>query len=86
MTAPAVDLLLYLLDEAFAGDGWHSLLSNLRDTTPAEWRWTPPGGRRSICDVVRHVGGCKFMYETRLARGGGTHSSSVGGRLVGPPG
>ncbi len=63
MTAPAVDLLLYLLDEAFAGDGWHSLLGNLRGVTPEEWCWTPPGGRRSICDVVRHVGGCKFMYE-----------------------
>ena len=25
--------------------------------------WVPPGGRRSICDIVQHVGGCKFLYH-----------------------
>src|SRR5262249_33225346 len=63
MTNPAVDQLLYLLDEAFAGEDWHSLLGNLRAVAPDEWLWNPPGGERSIRDLVGHVGGCKFMYE-----------------------
>jgi len=63
MTTAAVGQLLYLLDEAFAGEDWHSLLGNLRAVAPEEWRWVPPGGDRSIRDIVQHVGGCKFMYE-----------------------
>jgi len=29
MTTPVVDQLLYLLDEAFAGEDWRPLLTNL---------------------------------------------------------
>ena len=54
---------LYLLDQAFAGDGWHSLLTNLRAASEADWTWVPPGGSRSIRDVIRHVGGTKYMYQ-----------------------
>lgn len=60
---PAVDQLLYFLDEAFAGEDWHSLLTNIRTVPPEAWAWVPPGGHRSIRDIVQHVGGCKFMYE-----------------------
>ncbi len=63
MTAPAVSQLLYLLDHAFDGTDWHSLLGNLRSVKPADWLWVPPDGQRSIRDIVRHVGGCKFMYH-----------------------
>ncbi len=63
MATAAVDQLLYLLDEAFEGEDWHSLLTNLRDVAPEEWRWVPPGGQRSIRDLVQHVGSCKFMYD-----------------------
>jgi uncharacterized damage-inducible protein DinB len=63
MTEPAVDQLLYLLDEAFAGDDWHSLLGNLRAIAPEEWLWKPTGGDRSLRDLVAHVGGCTFMYD-----------------------
>ncbi len=63
MPTPAVDQLLYLLDEAFEGEDWHSLLGNLRDVAPEGWRWVPPGGQRSIRDLVQHVGSCKFMYD-----------------------
>ena len=63
MTAPAVDQLLYLLDEAFAGEDWHALLRQLHAITPVEWCWAPPGGQRTIRDIVQHVGGCKVMYE-----------------------
>ena len=64
MTTQAVDQLLYLLGAAFESqDDWHSLLGNLHDVTPEEWSWAPPGGRRSIREIVRHVGGCKLMHE-----------------------
>ncbi len=63
MATAAVDQLLYLLDEAFEGEDWHSLLTNLRAVAPEEWRWVPPGGQRSIRDLVQHVGSCKFMYD-----------------------
>ena len=63
MATAAVDQLLYLVDEAFEGEDWHSLLGNLRDVAPEEWRWVPPGGQRSIRDLVQHVGSCKLMYD-----------------------
>lgn len=63
MATVAVNQLLSLLDEAFDGEGWHSLLANLRSVAPEDWRWTPPDGHRSIRDIVAHVGACKFMYE-----------------------
>lgn len=62
MSAPAVSELLYLLDTAFEGT-WHSLLDNLQPVTPEDWTWVPPGGHRTIRDIVQHVGGCKFMYQ-----------------------
>src|SRR4051794_6547716 len=65
MTDPTTTMAqyLYLLDEAFEGGKWHSLLGNLRSVTPADWDWVPPGGRRTIRDIVRHVAGAKFMYH-----------------------
>lgn len=50
------------MDEAFEGTAWHSLLGNLQGVTSEDWLWVPPGGQRSIRDMVGHVGGCKFMY------------------------
>jgi hypothetical protein len=55
--------LVYLLDEAFGGPDWHSLRSNLQTLRPADWGWVPPGGQRSIKDIVQHVGSCKLMYH-----------------------
>jgi uncharacterized damage-inducible protein DinB len=64
MTAStAITQLLYLLDEAFEGTDWHSLIGNLRPVTNEDWLWIPPGGSRSIRDIVQHVGGSKFMYH-----------------------
>jgi hypothetical protein len=71
-TPPAIAQLLYLLDEAFeATTNEHSLLGNLGSLRPEDWLWVPAGGSRSIRDIVRHVGGCKYMYHD-YAFGGAT--------------
>ncbi len=64
MATDGVQQYLYLLDEAFDGaTGWHSLLGNLRTVTPESWEWVPPGGERTVRDIVQHVGSCKYKYE-----------------------
>jgi uncharacterized damage-inducible protein DinB len=63
MSTPAVAQLLYLLDAAFEGPDWHALVINLQAVQPDDWAWVPPGGQRSIRDIVGHVGGCKYMYH-----------------------
>jgi hypothetical protein len=59
----ALDEYLYLMDEAFGGDDWHSLMTNVKDVGPDEWRWVAPGGVRPIGEMVSHVAGCKNMYQ-----------------------
>jgi hypothetical protein len=63
MKISALTQILYLLDDAFAGHDWHSLLINLSSVTPDESLWVPPGGRRSIRYIVRHVGVGKYIYQ-----------------------
>ena len=64
MTRAAVDQLLYLMDQAFDGEGHeHSLLANLRSVPDEAWGWIPPAGRRSISAIVGHVTACKWMYD-----------------------
>ncbi len=63
MARAAIDEYLYLLDAAFAGPDWHSLLTNLCAVEPRDWLWLPPGGARPIAEMVAHVGACKYMYE-----------------------
>jgi hypothetical protein len=65
MAAERVSELLELLDEAFQGPRWHSLLRNLESVAPDDWLWVAPGGQRSIRDIVAHVGACKFMYDNQ---------------------
>jgi len=63
MSRTAIDTLLSLLEDAFEGDPDQSLLANLRDVRDDEWLASPPGGRRSIGDILEHVGWAKWMYE-----------------------
>ena len=63
METTAISHFLYLLDEAFQGTEWHSLLGNLNSLTPEDWTWVPEGGERSIRDIIQHIGGTKFMYH-----------------------
>jgi uncharacterized damage-inducible protein DinB len=62
MSQAGVEQILYLMDEAFEGSREHSLLANLHSIGPRDWLWTPPGGGRSVRDIVAHVGDCKYMY------------------------
>ncbi len=71
MTTTAIEHYLYLLDDAFMGPDWHSLLSNLNTVAPEDWTWTPPGGERSIRDIVRHLGSGKLVAHNQ-AFGDGT--------------
>jgi hypothetical protein len=52
-----------MFDHAFDGPRWHSLIGNLKPVTPDDWLWVPPGGRRSIRDIVDHIGGGKRIYQ-----------------------
>lgn len=85
MTVAVIDQLLYQLDAAFESEDWHSLLGNLRAIASEEWCWMPPGGSRSIRDIVQHVGSCKFMYENHAfgnATLGWEHPLVMGGEAL----
>ena len=80
MARAAVDALLYLLDDGFEGGRWHSLLGNLADVAPEEWRWVPPGGDRSIAAMVHHVAVRRVAETTYFAvslKNGAPGSSSA---------
>ena len=59
----ALDTLIWLIEEAFAGDPSHSLLANLHDLREEDWTATLEPGGRSIADILEHVGWSKWMYE-----------------------
>ena len=61
MPTPKIDELLLLMDRAFA-DSEHSLLKNLASVREDSWSQIPQGGKRSIQNIVAHVGMFKFMY------------------------
>jgi uncharacterized damage-inducible protein DinB len=69
MSRPAVEALLYLLDEAFEGRGLEesnesqALLTNLATVDAASWRGKVSGATRTIESMVLHVGACKIMYD-----------------------
>jgi uncharacterized damage-inducible protein DinB len=58
----AIDTLVWLIDDAFRGDPQHALLANLHDLPDHLWSAVPPGGGRSIADMLEHVAWSKWMY------------------------
>ena len=64
MATAGLDQYLYLLDDAFEGGRWHSLLGNLTEVPGADWETVPSGGSRSVRSIAQHVGECKRMYES----------------------
>jgi hypothetical protein len=77
MASPAVNALLYLMDEAFAGPGIEesgesqALITNLATVSESDWFARPPGVERTIAWMVIHLGTCKIMYDD-YAFGDGT--------------
>ncbi len=69
MSRGAVDLALYLIDEAFRGRGIEesnesqALMTNLATVPETAWRAVLPGADRTIEKIVLHVGSCKVMYD-----------------------
>lgn len=61
MPTPKIDELLLLMDRAFA-ESEHSLMKNLGSVHEESWERIPDGGKRSIRNIVAHVGMFKFMY------------------------
>jgi uncharacterized damage-inducible protein DinB len=58
-----IEILASLVEEAYRGAASSSLLANLRDLREEDWIAAPPGGCRSIADILEHAGWCKWMYE-----------------------
>ena len=63
MSRANIEQMLYALDQAFEPAHPHALLANLASLTDEDWAWVPPGGGRSIFEIVRHVGEAKFAYD-----------------------
>lgn len=49
------------LDAAFEGDA-ASVIANLATVREEDWTWLPPGGARSIRELVQHIGSSKLLY------------------------
>ncbi|MGB3307698.1 MAG: DinB family protein [Thermomicrobiales bacterium] len=65
----AVNELLIMFDHVleehgFGWDHWHSLLWNLHNVAPDEWTRLPPGGGRTIRELVVHMGSTFLMYAS----------------------
>ena len=58
-----IDSLCWQITEAFESGTSDSLMSNLKNIHDDDWSALPPGGGRSIADILEHVGWCKWMYE-----------------------
>ena len=57
------DHVLEETSDQFGWDHWHSIIWNLHNVEPEQWRQVPPGGGRPIRDFVIHLGGTFLMYE-----------------------
>jgi hypothetical protein len=64
-----VEILLDLLDEAFARKSWHgtNLRGSIRGLDPALAGWHPGPGRHSIREIVVHAAYWKYAVWRRLA-------------------
>lgn len=58
-----IDTLAWLIQDAFNGDPDQSLMANLRDLRQEDWLVPPSDARRSVAEILEHVGWAKWMYE-----------------------
>ncbi|MGE5123127.1 MAG: DinB family protein [Acidobacteriaceae bacterium] len=89
-TRKILDTLCWLIEDAYNGDLSQSLLENLSAVRTEDWVALPPGGGRSIADILEHVGWCKWMYEdyafgTASLRGDQPPQIPPGGARSRPP-
>lgn len=56
------DVLTYLMDQAFDGGEFHSLMGNLATVDEPMWTARLPESLRTIGEIALHVGSCKVMY------------------------
>ena len=68
MPTPRIDELLLMMDCAF-DDSEHSLLTNLAPVSEESWDALTSGARRTIRQLVQHVGLFKFMFANHGFRG-----------------
>jgi len=54
--------ILWRMDQAWSEDRWHALWSHLEGLTWEEAAWRPMEGRRTILNILAHLGLCKIMY------------------------
>jgi uncharacterized damage-inducible protein DinB len=85
-----IDTLCVLIQGAFDSDDSNSLMANLKNVREEDWSALPPSGRRSIADILEHVGWCKWMYEdyafgTASLRGDQPPVTPAGGARSRPP-
>jgi uncharacterized damage-inducible protein DinB len=59
----AVETIAYLLDQAFEGSEFHSLIGNLSAVDTEMWHARLPESVRTIGEIALHVGSCKVMYR-----------------------
>jgi len=70
----------HILEEhGFGRDHWHSLLWNLHNVEPDQWNQVPPGGGRTIRELVVHVGTTFLIYENHAF---GDGSRDWGDRVI----
>ena len=58
-----VDLIPYLLAQAFDVGEFHSLMGNLSAVDEAMWRARVPGSVRTIAEIALDAGGAKVTYD-----------------------
>ena len=65
MPRDAIDAYLFIMDAAFVGDPYQqqSVLNNLKSVRDDDWFWLAEGAKRTIYDIVEHVGANKYIYE-----------------------
>jgi hypothetical protein len=51
------------MDQAFEGRIGENLMGNLGAVPSDLWPWTPPGGKRTVFDIVDHIGMAKYVYD-----------------------
>jgi hypothetical protein len=63
MSRAGIEQMLYMMDQAFESETGESLMRNLGSVPDDLWLWSPPGGKRTIFDIVNHIGEARFVYD-----------------------